>query len=205
MRLIGFETTQPSLLLRLRDPADKKAWWEFGAKYQELILRYCRSRGLQQSDAEDVCQVVMLGLSKALPNFDYSPTRGRFRNYLGRAVRNAILYCRNRPKDLDQALDSIVLASTPAPDLPPEADEVWEREWVDHHCRLAMTTIRRTFEPRSVEVFDRLLAGDTVKAVAESLGTTPHAVYKIKHRVRDKMKELITVQIRQEDEPQQDK
>jgi len=50
-RIIGtnlvHETTQPSLLLRVRDPGDQSAWREFESKYRELILRYCLRLGLQ--------------------------------------------------------------------------------------------------------------------------------------------------------------
>ncbi len=72
---MGLETTRPSLLRRLRDPQDHDAWREFDARYGELVLRYCLSRGLQHSDGEDVRQMVMLSLSRTLRSFEYSPRR----------------------------------------------------------------------------------------------------------------------------------
>ncbi|MDA0666364.1 MAG: hypothetical protein O3A95_09370 [Planctomycetota bacterium] len=71
--------TRPSLLLRLRDASDEKAWNEFDDTYRGLILGYCRRRGLQHGDAEDVRQMVMMNLSKAAQgSFAYNPERGRF-------------------------------------------------------------------------------------------------------------------------------
>jgi len=184
----------------VRDPSNQEAWREFEAKYRDLIVRYCRSRGLQQSDAEDVRQIVMLNLSKFLRNFDYSPARGKFRSYLGRVVRNAISYQFSRPSPGQAALDSSVLAALPADNDAP-IDELWETEWINHHYRLAMETIRKTYEPRSVEVFDRLLAGQSVEAVGQAYGMSTQAVHKVKQRIRARMKALVAAQIREEDDP----
>ncbi len=192
--------TRASLLSRLRDPSDDAAWREFDDTYRELIVRYCRARRLQAADAEDVRQMVMLSLSKALPTFAYDPARGRFRHYLCRTIRNAIIQNSARPNSRLEAVDNAELAYLSA-DEDMETDEVWEREWMDHHYRLAMKTIRGTFDPRSVEVFDRLLKGAAVEAVATEYGMTTQAVHKVKQRIRDRMMELVQEQIRIEDEP----
>ncbi|MCA9752374.1 MAG: sigma-70 family RNA polymerase sigma factor, partial [Gemmatimonadetes bacterium] len=99
-----WHTTRPSLLLRLRDPSDRRSWAEFDARYGELIVRYCLRRGLQLADAEDVRQEVLVSLASALKTFEYSPERGRFRGYLGRAVRNAIFRQATRPYRVREAL-----------------------------------------------------------------------------------------------------
>jgi RNA polymerase sigma-70 factor (ECF subfamily) len=194
------ELTQPSLLSRVRDASDHAAWREFEGKYRELVLRYARARGLQQSDAEDVRQIVMMNLAKRLPEFDYQPERGRFRDYLGRVTKNAVSRHFARPNAARAGLDSAVMAVTAAPDSG-EADALWEREWVSHHYRLAMRTIRATFDPRSVEVFDRLLSGDAVDTIAESEQMSAQAVHKVKQRVRDRLREIIAAQIAEEDRP----
>src|SRR6185436_18200735 len=102
--------------------------------------------GLQHADAEDVRQLVMVSLSKAFPNFHYSPERGRFRSYLGQVVRRAVFqYQRhqrpNHPVVTLENMEAIVRDQSP-----PEMDAVWEQEWIGHHYRRAMRTIRATFE-----------------------------------------------------------
>ena len=196
---MGLETTQPSLLSRVRNPADDIAWREFDAKYRELILRYCRARGLQTSDAEDVRQIAMTNLSKSLRSFEYKPARGRFRGYLGQVVRSAISRHFSRPDAPARALDTNVLVTVEADDAG-QADEVWEREWVRHHYRQAMQAVRDAFDPKSVQMFDRLLAGDGVSRLASDFQTTAQAVHKVKQRIRDRLKELIAEQIREEDD-----
>ncbi len=47
-------TARTSLLIRLHDSADDRAWTEFAAVYGPLGRRLLRSRGLQNADAEDL-------------------------------------------------------------------------------------------------------------------------------------------------------
>ncbi len=197
---MGSETTSASLLSRVRDPADHAAWREFDARYGVLILRYCRGRGLRLADAEDVRQMVMVKLAKALPAFHYSPQTGRFRNFLGRIVRNESIRHLSRPNvghpmvDTDETIAPLAAGGQ-------SADERWEREWRHHHLRLAMLNVRASYDPRSVEIFECLLAGQTVGQTATAFDVTTDAVHKIKQRIRVRLRELIAAQIREEDEP----
>ena len=63
-----------------------------------------------------------------------------------------------------------------------------------------MRRIRETFDPRSVSVFESLLSGEAVDAVARQTGMTRDAVHKVKQRVRDRLKDLIAEQISEEDQ-----
>jgi RNA polymerase sigma-70 factor (ECF subfamily) len=195
---MNVELTHASLLSRVRDPADHEAWRLFEAKYRELILRFCRRQGLQQADAEDVLQLAMQFLVKSLPQFVYDPARGRFRDYLYRTVRSALARRSGRPRIPETALDTTMLAVLRDDDESPAA-ALWEREWVDHHYRLAMDTLRRTFEQRSLEVFERLVNGALVEEAASAFGMSPDAVYKARQRVRARLTELITQQVRDEE------
>jgi RNA polymerase sigma factor (sigma-70 family) len=191
------DTTRATLLSRVRNPSDQAAWREFDARYGELILRYCGHSGLSHADAEDVRQNVMLRLSRVLRDFHYSPEKGRFRSFLGTMVRNEIARHLGRPHRGLTKVSTDDLAATLAAGAP--ADAQWEQEWMHHHLRLAMRSIRRTYEPRSVAVFERLMAGEDPARVAAALGTSPDAIRKIKERIRDRLKVLVATQI--QDEP----
>ncbi len=195
---MGSETTSPTLLSRVRDPSDTAAWREFDSRYGELVLRYCRRRGLQHSDAEDVRQMVLLKVSKALRDFKYDPRRGRFRGFLWRIVRNENLRYVTRPNTAPNRVDTHG-SSTAEPVAPQDMDEVWEEEWAHHHLRMAMRRIRETFDPRSVSVFESLLSGEAIDAVARENRMTKDAVHKVKQRVRDRLKDFIAEQITEED------
>lgn len=188
--------TRPSLLARLRDRSDDASWREFDARYRELILRYCRGRGLQPSDAEDVRQQVMMSLATALRGFAYDPVRGRFHAYLGRAVQRAIraqAARRRRSPRLEADLEE-----APGDAAEDPLDSRFEREWVSHHYRLAMRALRPVLEPRTLEVFDRLIAGEPPERVGAELGMSAETVQKAKQRVRARLAEQIAAQVREE-------
>jgi RNA polymerase sigma factor (sigma-70 family) len=181
---------------------DVAAWSEFDAKYRDLIVRYCRARGLQHSDCEDVRQIVMLELARTLPDFHYRSERGKFRNYLGRVVLHVItrhVWRRARAAG-EAAEDAAADAAAVAMDAD-DLDAQWEQEWIDHHYRLAMSAIQSTHDARTLAVFDRLAAGELVTEVARRFGLSEPAVHKVKQRIRDELKERIAAQIRDEDEP----
>ena len=192
------ELTQPSLLSRVRDPANEGAWREFEGKYRELVLRFCRARGMGHMDSEDVLQTVMTALIKSLPQFTYDPQRGRFRDYLYRCVRNAITQQAARPKHAARSLDTSMMAAIGAND---EAalERLWTQEWVNHHYRMALDTVHTSFEPRSVDMFERSIRGESVESLAAAFDTTTQAVHKVRQRIRARMEELISQQVREED------
>ena len=81
--------TSVTLLGRLRqDPKDQAAWTDFVARYEPKILLWCRGWGLQESDARDVTQNVLLKLQRLLTKFAYDPSRS-FRGWLRTVTRNA--------------------------------------------------------------------------------------------------------------------
>ena len=194
------ETTRPSLLARLRDPRDELAWREFEARYRDLVRRFCRRRGLQESDAEDVSQHVFLALSRALPRFRLDPARGRFRDYLGRVVANAIHNLHSSPNQGMALVDTSVLDLLTSSDEQSLAPE-WEEEWAQHHMRLAMAKVRAQTTPESMAVFEQLLAGGSVEEVAAATGSTTAAVYKVRQRIQERLRSEIELQVRDEDPP----
>ena len=82
-------TTDVTLLGRLRhEPTDQAAWSEFVARYGPKILGWCRRWGLQQADAQDVTQEVLLKLNRLMATFDYDPA-GSFQAWLKTLAHHA--------------------------------------------------------------------------------------------------------------------
>lgn len=183
---MSLQSTRPTLLSRVRDPADQAAWAEFDARYRDLIFRYCRRCELPVADAEDVRQLVMVRLVRALPKFKYDPARGRFHDYVYRVTKSAISDFRACPASRSQAvLDDEAIARLNTDDG--RADETFEQEWLDNHLRLALASVRETSDPRSVTVFERLLAGASIEQAATEFGMTIDAAHKVKQRIRDRV------------------
>ena len=81
-----FPETRASLLLEVRSPESQTAWEEFVQLYRPAIYRMARKRQLQDADAQDITQNVLLKIAGAIGN--YEPREGvRFRHWLrGRVV-----------------------------------------------------------------------------------------------------------------------
>jgi RNA polymerase sigma-70 factor (ECF subfamily) len=70
-------------------PTDDAAWHQFVERYGPKILRWCFARGLQDADAEDVCQSVLTTLTVRLRRFEYDPSRS-FRGFLRKVANDAL-------------------------------------------------------------------------------------------------------------------
>jgi RNA polymerase sigma factor (sigma-70 family) len=190
--------TRPSLLLRVRDASDAESWRQFETAYGDLILRYCRRRGLQLADAEDVRQIVLTKLARALRHFEYDPARGRFRDYLGLCVRNTIATEVTRHRPPAGAVSTMDERALPGA-VDTNGDALWHEEWVQHHYRRALRTLRQTCDEHTLQVFEALVCGRPAEEISAAYSVTPASIRKIKQRMRDRLKELIVRQIDDEE------
>lgn len=197
--MLDGSTTRPSLLVRLRDSGDDAAWREFEAAYGGLFVRYGRRLGLQLADAEDICQTVLAKLARSLRTFDYDPDRGRFRDYLGRSVRNAISshFSSHRSEastvSMGEAVERISGEDHDA--------AVWHEEWTRHHYRRAMQSLRAVVDHQTLVIFDALISGRSIEDVAVQFSMNPAAIRKTKQRMRDRLQAIIARQIQNEELP----
>src|SRR6516162_4441795 len=83
-------TTRPSLLVRIRDAADRDAWVQFVEVYAPLVYKFVRRRGLQDADAADLTQDVLRAVAGARQRLRYDPDRGTFRSWLFTVARNKL-------------------------------------------------------------------------------------------------------------------
>src|SRR5215471_18205451 len=92
--------TRITLLGRLRrDPTNQAAWEEFVRQYGGKIYGWCRKWNLQEADAQDVTQNVLLKLAQKMREFTYDPS-GSFRAWLKIITHHAwqdFLEARHRP------------------------------------------------------------------------------------------------------------
>jgi RNA polymerase sigma-70 factor (ECF subfamily) len=69
-------------------PSDQAAWAEFVESYGRRILGWCSQWGLQDADAHDVSQTVLIKLLKAIQTFHYNPEE-KFRAWLKTVTHHA--------------------------------------------------------------------------------------------------------------------
>src|SRR5262245_59503998 len=74
--------TPASLLERLRvNPSDPEAWRQLVERYGPRVYVWCRRWGLQEADARDATQNVLVKIFGRMGRFRYDPARS-FRSYL---------------------------------------------------------------------------------------------------------------------------
>src|SRR6516165_5138331 len=83
-------STRASLLVRLRDAHDGAAWREFVDLYAPVVYGYARKQGLQDADAADLSQDVLVAVAGAVGRLEYDPGRGSFRGWLFTVVRRKL-------------------------------------------------------------------------------------------------------------------
>jgi RNA polymerase sigma factor (sigma-70 family) len=179
-------TTQPSLLIRLRDQGDERAWAEFAEIYGPLLNQLARRKGLQDADAQDLVQDVFRAVARAIERYDPDPARGSFRGWLSRIAGNLIINLlaaqRRHPRgtgdtDMQRLLEE-------QPDLLAEESALFESAYRKRLLSWAAERVRGTFSDAMWQAFWRTgVEGQPVKEVAKSLGMSIGTVYQYKSRV----------------------
>ena len=81
--------TRDSLLIRVANSRDQGAWEQFARMYRPVVYNVARMRGLQDADAQDVTQQVLIAVARALPTWERRDESTLFRHWLFRIARNA--------------------------------------------------------------------------------------------------------------------
>ncbi len=65
-----FPDTQSLLLANIQSLENREAWTDFVQIYRPVIYRMARRRGMQDADAQDLSQYVLVRISKAIDRWD---------------------------------------------------------------------------------------------------------------------------------------
>jgi RNA polymerase sigma factor (sigma-70 family) len=175
--------TRRSLIVRLADAEDSRAWREFVALYEPLVLRLARRKGLQDADARDVCQEVFRAVAGAVGRWD--PDRGSFRGWLSTIARNLLInFLSRRREPRGTGATSMVELLNAAPADDPSATATFEREYRRRLLRWACDEARGESTPAAWRAFEQTaVEGRAPADVAAELGVSVGAVYIARSRV----------------------
>lgn len=191
--------TQRSLLNRLKTQPSEADWERFYHKYSAVILSFARKQGLDDDSALDVLQETMMVMMRKLPEFEYQPERGRFRNWLLTIVVNKARNAKRRAH-ADQMLSLDAVNGDESPLLEKIAghealaDEQLDSQW--RQCVVEQALHRlihdsRT-QPETIAVFREVaIEGHPVGEVAARHGLKENAVYQIKNRLTTRLQALV--------------
>jgi RNA polymerase sigma-70 factor (ECF subfamily) len=182
--------THASLLGRLvADPKDAAAWSEFVRRYSPNLLQWCRHWRLQESDAQDVTQDVLLRVARQMETFRYDPTRS-FRGWLKAVTHNAWCdWLDAQSKPGRGSGDSRVLGQLATvearQDLVTRLEEEFDRELLE----AATVRVRLRVEPHVWDAF-RLMTYEGLSGAetAERLKINIGAAFVAKSRVQAMLK-----------------
>jgi RNA polymerase sigma factor (sigma-70 family) len=186
--------TRPSLLVRLRNAQDERAWAEFTAIYCPLIYKFARRKGFQDADAADLVQEVLLAVASAIDRWDPDPARGPFRNWLFRIARNMMidfLASQHRhPPGIGGTDFAKLLEARPPASLEDSAQ--FELAYKQQCFRWAADRIRHEFQETTWRAFwETWVVGKKPKDVAVELGMSVGAVYMARSRVVARLRQVI--------------
>lgn len=175
--------TSVTLLARMKDEHDHAAWDQFLQRYGPRVLQWCRAKELNETDAEEVAQQVLVKLLSKMVAFEYEPQRGRFRGWLRTVTLNTWKdYLR------DNARHRAHFSQFPEEELADSVTEEYDRELFE----MASEHVRQNVEPQTWRAFE-MRAFDQVpsRQVADELGMTVAAVNMAKSRVQKMLTETL--------------
>ncbi len=186
-------TTHVTLLVRLRNAQDKEAWAQFVDIYAPLLYRFARRQRLQDADAADLTQDVLMSVAGAIERFEYDRRVGTFRGWLFTVARNKIknFVARSRrgPRATGQSDVQEMLANQPAAD---EDQASWDKEYESRLFDWAAERVRGLFAENTWRAFwMTAVEGKNPKDVARTVGVSVGAVYIAKSRVLAELKRQI--------------
>jgi RNA polymerase sigma-70 factor (ECF subfamily) len=188
-------STHLSILNALKEAGpSEEAWERFQRRYEGTILRWCLRHGLQQADAEDITQRVLLKLYRTLPGHEHDPSRP-FRSWLSTVVANAV---RDFFRQAERHPDARGAGGTSFQEQlarlqePESTDELaTELEGQDAALKAAIEGVKGRVSESVWQAFHRtVIDGQPVADVAKELGMSTGAAYQAKYRVSQMIAEV---------------
>ena len=149
----------------------EQGWESFVDHYGPKEFAWCRGKGLQPADANDVLQNVLVRLHASMSTSRWDPQKGRLRSWLRRVTLNALLdFVQHRSVQTHAPdwLESIAQSHEQF------ADELAEEE----ERRVAQAETELRVGPKKWDVFRlRVYEGHSGEEVAKKLELTVGTVY----------------------------
>ena len=191
-----FPETRESLILQVKDQANRAAWEQFVELYRPVIFRIARARGVQDADAEDLAQQVLIAVAGSIGRWEKSDKSTRFRHWLRRIARNAIVDAMTRrPPDQATGSSSVqdLLSAEPARDE--QTDLLIEteirRELYVRAARIVRLDVNEeTWQAFELTVLKNRSGADAARELGKTIGTVYAARSRVMKRLRDAVAEL---------------
>ena len=185
--------TRESLLLQVKNPKNREAWEQFARIYHPVIYRLARQRGLQDADALDLAQLVLMAVSSSIGRWETNGKSIRFRHWLRRVARNAIVNALSRkPHDRGAGGTSVQQLLNEHPQLDDDTEKLIEHEYRRQLYLQAADTVRADVRPATWQAFElTMIDGKCIESTARELGKPVGVVYTARSRVMRRLREAV--------------
>lgn len=183
--------TSPTLLGRLAAGTSDDAWNEFVEQYAPAVQAWAWQTGLQDSDAADVTQEVLLKLLEKMRTFQYDRSRGSFRGWLKTVTVNAARDLGRQRSRLPDGPAGLSSVGDPKSwdDLGRRIDEEYQR----HLVHQAEQLVRDKISSEQWAVYELVVQQNQSAAdVAKQLKMKVADVYVAKSRMLKRLREVVT-------------
>ena len=178
-------TTTETLLKGLAE-GNESRWARFYRDYAPFLENIITGKyHLSHADAEEIISETMIDIAKMMPTYKYDKEKkGAFHSLLAKIAQNKTIDRLRKEQRSAAALEKFAAEPIVI------SDEDWQRETFDIALRrvFADPTIRES----SKIAFRRVVQlGEDVSTVARDLGLEPNAVYQIRNRMKERLREEV--------------
>ncbi|MCM8537887.1 MAG: sigma-70 family RNA polymerase sigma factor [Lentisphaeraceae bacterium] len=175
--------TRQTLIARIRNQNDDIAWEEFVESYDLYIYAIIRRMGVSAEDSKDIHQDVLLKIWNKLADYKQQKNT-RFRGWLSTVTMNAVrTFFRshtNESKRIQKLESYLEVDGTPKS----EFEKIVNEEWESFLTNKALENVEEAFKGKSMDVFHKSLAGQSVEKISQELQIEESSVYQLRARVK---------------------
>jgi len=178
--------TSLSLLARISQAADAHAWDQLVELYAPLLRRWLKTYQVQEADADDLVQEVLVVIARELPRFEHNRRAGAFRSWLRQIMVHKLRqFWQARDRQPTAAGSSSLLEQLQQlADETSQLSRMWDQEHDREVLARLMELLRPTFLPKTWEAFRRqMFDNQPPDEVAAALGMSLGSVYVARSRV----------------------
>jgi RNA polymerase sigma-70 factor (ECF subfamily) len=188
-----FPETRDSLLMQVRSPANREAWDEFVLIYRPVIYRLARQKGLQDADAQDLAQRVLMSVAAAIGQWEKTNESVRFRHWLRRVARNAIINALVRqPLDRAAGGTSVQDLLLEQPEADSQSNAEIELEYRRELYLRAARNVRTDVEPDTWRAFElTVIENQSIEDAANQLDKPIGTIYAARSRIMRRLREAV--------------
>ena len=184
--------TRHSLIVRLKDSRNDRAWTEFVCAYEPFLTRLVRKQGTPERHVADVTQQLLIAIAKSVDGWKSDGKLASFRRWLGCVARNVVIkfMVRERKQVTGEGGSDFLKALTEKVD--PSIDAELQRRYEQELILWAAERVRLEFHESSWRAFwETEIVGRSIEDVAKELGVSSGSVYMSRSRILARIRVII--------------